>query len=409
MRVQPEVNGQRLADLQAHRLAIQQNYDTTLAQLRTVNAELAALASGEPLDVTEVQPLLPPYTTLLAYFALDDATIAAFLLTRTQFRVVELPVEHTTLTDTVRSFYLFADRDALFTDHDAAHPQPLVDLHASLITPLLKHLTASHLIIVPHGLLHYVPFAGLTDGTTYLGDRFLLTTLPSASTLPFVLQKRKDPLSLPPPLVLGNPTTARADLLAFAERAADSIGKLYGVKHLVRHSATKQTLLQRASRAGITHLAAHGRYNAAEPLESFIALAPDGGNQQDGRLTVREVYNTLRLPRADLVVLSACQTNVGEPSNGDEVVGLTRAFIFAGTPSVIATLWSVDDRATGLLMEYFYTHLKAGASKAAALQQAQQMVRRAYPHPYYWGAFVLTGDGGTVQVKPGLGEHPVQP
>jgi CHAT domain-containing protein len=76
-------------------------------------------------------------------------------------------------------------------------------------------------------------------------------------------------------------------------------------------------------------------------------------------------------------------------------VGLTRAFIFAGTPSVIATLWNVNDHATGLLMEQFYTRLRAGGSKAAALQQAQQAVRKDYPHPFYWGAFVLTGDGGT--------------
>jgi CHAT domain-containing protein len=88
-------------------------------------------------------------------------------------------------------------------------------------------------------------------------------------------------------------------------------------------------------------------------------------------LTVREVTNTLRSGQADLIVLSACQSNMGDVSKGDEVVGLTRAFIFAGTPSVIATLWSVDDRATGLLMEQFYTHMRAGAGKAAALQKAQ--------------------------------------
>jgi CHAT domain-containing protein len=179
----------------------------------------------------------------------------------------------------------------------------------------------------------------------------------------------------------------------------------------MREHATELTLLEQAGRAGIVHLAAHGRFNAAEPLESFIALAPDSGDQQDGRLTVREVYNTLRLPRADLVVLSACQTNVGEVSDGDEVVGLTRAFIFAGTPSVIATLWSVDDQATGLLMEHFYRFLRAGADKAATLQRAHQAVRKAYPHPYFWGAFVLTGDGGNVTAQAGSPElsHLTQP
>jgi hypothetical protein len=96
------------------------------------------------------------------------------------------------------------------------------------------------------------------------------------------------------------------------------------------------------------------------------------------------------------VVLSACQTNLGDLSEGDELVGLTRAFIFAGTPSVIASLWSVEDESTALLMERFYTHLREGAGKAEALRQAQIEVRDQDPNPYYWAAFVLSGDGGKV-------------
>jgi hypothetical protein len=96
------------------------------------------------------------------------------------------------------------------------------------------------------------------------------------------------------------------------------------------------------------------------------------------------------------VVLSACETQVGTLSIGDDVVGLTRAFFFAGTPSVIASLWPVDDQSTSLLMERFYTHLRAGMGKAAALRQAQIEVKERYPNPYYWSAFVLSGDGGEV-------------
>jgi len=95
-------------------------------------------------------------------------------------------------------------------------------------------------------------------------------------------------------------------------------------------------------------------------------------------------------------VLSACETNVGAVSAGDEVVGLNRAFIYAGTPTVISSLWNVDDAATALLMERFYIHLRAGKSKGEALRQAQMDVRAKYPHPYYWASFVLTGDPGPV-------------
>jgi CHAT domain-containing protein len=134
-------------------------------------------------------------------------------------------------------------------------------------------------------------------------------------------------------------------------------------------------LIERAGSAGMIHLAAHGRFNASGPLESFIALAPDSIKQPDGRLTVREVYSTLRLPQTDPVVLSACQTNVGEVSDVDEVVGLTRAFIFSRTPSVIATLWSVDDRATELLSER-RSHLVA-----SRVYPRSRLLCSALPHP----------------------------
>jgi hypothetical protein len=107
----------------------------------------------------------------------------------------------------------------------------------------------------------------------------------------------------------------------------------------------------------------------------------------------------LDLHQTELVVLSACQTQLGQLSAGDEVVGLTRAFMFAGAPTVVASLWSVDDAATALLMERFYGHLQTGLGKSAALRQAQlDLLQDAIyrDDPYYWAAFVLSGDGGQV-------------
>jgi CHAT domain-containing protein len=100
------------------------------------------------------------------------------------------------------------------------------------------------------------------------------------------------------------------------------------------------------------------------------------------------------LTRTNLVALSACETQLGAQSKGDDIVGLNRAFIYAGASSVIASLWTVDDEATNLFMKALYGHLKRGMTKAAALQAAQAATRKKYPHPYYWAAFVLTGDPG---------------
>jgi CHAT domain-containing protein len=116
--------------------------------------------------------------------------------------------------------------------------------------------------------------------------------------------------------------------------------------------------------------------------------------KNDGRLEVHEIYELDLTKVTNLVVLSACQTNLGLLSRGDDVVGLNRAFLYAGTPAIIASLWSIDDEATGLLMQRFYTYFKEGINPAEALQKAQKELRQQrpeYSHPYYWSAFILTG------------------
>jgi CHAT domain-containing protein len=127
-------------------------------------------------------------------------------------------------------------------------------------------------------------------------------------------------------------------------------------------------------------------------------LQPD--ESEDGRLETHEVFN-LDLPQTDLVVLSACETHLGELSSGDELVGLERAFLRAGSPSLLTTLWPVDDEATAELMEQFYTHLRAGVPKAEALRLAQMETRKEHPEPYYWAGFVLVGDYGEGPASPG--------
>ena len=159
------------------------------------------------------------------------------------------------------------------------------------------------------------------------------------------------------------------------------------------------------------HLAAHGGYNAANPLYSAIYLAPGGaGTAGDGRLETHEVYG-LNLKDNALVALSACQSNVGELSAGDELVGLTRAFFFAGTPTILSSLWSVDDAATAALMTAFYRHWQAGLGKAEALQAAQAEVRGnpQWASPFYWAGFVLNGDPGAPTAKvSGAAAQPVE-
>jgi hypothetical protein len=180
------------------------------------------------------------------------------------------------------------------------------------------------------------------------------------------------------PLILGNPATGDYDAAAlaterdelgnlrFAEQEAEAIAALYETDALIREAATESVVREQAGASRIPHMAAHGVYNPVAPLQSLIALAPDDdahdNRASDGWLTTAEVYG-LDLANADLVVLSACQSHLGDLTAGDQLVGLTRAFFFASTPTVVASLWSVDDRATGLLMERFYTHLQEGTAR----------------------------------------------
>jgi CHAT domain-containing protein len=291
-------------------------------------------------------------------------------------------VTYNELNAAVREFYDFASLEEV-------PPPVLVQLHEWLIAPVQAYLKTPVLGIIPYNVLHYVPFAALSDGRRYLGEQNTIYVLPNASSLPFVTKKRKsEPGTL---LAMANGQPVGLPALHNADAEVQAIATLYHTQPLLGSAATRSAFVAQAAQAGIIHVAAHGQLNPAAPLLSRIVLAPDGAN--DGSLTVADVYG-LDLQQADLVVLSACQTQVGAFSAGDDIVGLTRAFIYAGAPSVVSSLWSVDDQATGMLMTAFYTHLKQGKSKAEACRAAQADTRAKYPHPYYWAAFVLTGDPG---------------
>jgi len=378
-------NADRIRTLSSQLAAKRREYAEVLTRLKISDPEYASLISISPLKLPELQRLLDADTTLLSYFVTADTTLA-FVVTREAFQAVELPVSEKELNAAIDELRSFASV--------GGPPSPaLARLSASLIEPLLPLLKTPLVGIVPHGTLHLLPFAALRGkkAGSWLGDDYTLFHLPTGSSLPFIQQKRK---------------AARGDLFAVsqgraaglpplrhAENEAQTIAALFGTTALIGGAATETAFRERAGRSGILHIAAHGQLNAAAPLFSRLVLAADDEFEtaRDGSLEVREIYG-LDLKQASLVVLSACQTQLGAQSRGDEVVGLSRAFIYAGTPAVLASLWSVDDVATASLMTSFYGHLRKGVGNAAALRAAQAETRGKHPDPYYWASFVLTGD-----------------
>ena len=226
----------------------------------------------------------------------------------------------------------------------------------------------------------------LTNGNQYLLDRFTILTVPSGTVLTYLDKKHRQPPERT--IVFANPDLGDPELeLSYAEEEASRI-RFYRRHALINvgKAATEDLAREQASQAGILHFATHATFQADRPSNSAILLSP--GKSSDGRLEVNEIFS-LKLP-GSLVVLSACETAMGRVTSGDEIIGFTRAFMYAGSPRIIATLWSIDDEATSLLMDKFYSQLTT-LSPADSLRKAQIDIRERYAHPFFWAPFVTYG------------------
>jgi CHAT domain-containing protein len=260
-------------------------------------------------------------------------------------------------------------------------------LYKRLFQPIESVLGKRSLIIVPHGVLHYLPMNALHDGRSYLIDRYSISMMPSASTLKYLSKRNVGKNG--GILIFGNPDLGDAKLdLAYAEQEArDVAGIRPNSKVFVRKEATETALRKYSNDYSYLHFATHGQFNPEYPLQSALLLAPD--SQYNGMLSVNKIYS-LNLA-ADLVTLSACETGLSKIANGDDLVGLIRGFLYAGSSSIVASLWKVDDLATSQLMTRFYKEMDR-TDKREALRTAQLETKKKYPHPYYWASFQLTGN-----------------
>ena len=364
--------------------AAERDYREFLDRVRKENAEQASLMSVEPVNVADLQTLLPEATAVVEYLVSRRRTVA-WVITRTSIRAVALPVGRDELAAEVRAF-----RKSVEGQGPLADVQKQAEaLHERLFAPARAHVKTGRVVIVPHDVLHYLPWGALRSKQgRWLVEDYTLSTLPSASVLRFLEAKRAAGAG-GGVVAVGNPDLGAALNLRFAEREARAVADHYaGATLLVRRDATEERAKALAGGARLLHFATHGELDERDPLASGLLLVP--GGPEDGRLEVREIFG-LDL-QAQLVVLSACETGLGQLSTGDELIGLQRAFLYAGTPAVITTLWKVDDRASFALMREFYTGL-ARADGALALQGAQRAAMKEFPHPFAWAAFGLTGVG----------------
>ena len=361
--------------------ALDRDYKAFLDRVRKENREQASLMAVEPVTLAEIQGLLPVGTTLVEYLVVDSGALA-WVVDRQRVKVVRLPGDRQSLITQVSRFRAAITKLAPISDVQAQ----AVALYRRLLEPLRREIRGDRIVIVPYGVLHYLPFPALrSPAGRWVVEDFAVSTLPSASVLRYLTDKGTGASSRA--LVIGNPDLGAELALPWAEREARMVGQREReATVLVRGDATEVQVKKLLDTAGVIHFATHGDLSESDPLSSALLLV--GGGGQDGRLEVREVFG-LDL-HARLVVLSACETGLGKLSRGDEVVGLQRAFLYAGTPAVVTTLWKVDDRATFELIRAFYTRLDS-ANPVEALRQAQLEAMRTFPHPFAWAAFGLTG------------------
>jgi len=340
--------------------------------------ELATLVSVTTPAAAEIQSKIKDDETLLEYYCAGKDWYV-FILTSKTIAAQKLPS-----VDIEKN--IDALRKTIATRNMPEFNQSSRTLYRQIFAGAAPAIKTKKLIIVPHGSLHYLPFAALSDGNDYLIDSFSIRMLPSASVLNFLTERTKQ--AGRGALIFGNPKLDDPKYdLKFAQDEALAIGRIIPEsKVLLRSEASKTNLQNFGSNYSIIHLAVHGVFDPDKPLNSALLLAADRNN--DGLLRAGDLYN-LSL-RTDLVTLSACETALGKVATGDDVVGFTRGFLYAGAHSLISSLWQVDDEATSNLMVNFYTNLSK-MSKDEALQQAQLKVKKHYPHPYYWAAFLLTG------------------
>lgn len=364
-----------------------------ISQLRLQEAHFAPVAErdefAQPLSFEALQAQLPPDLMLVSYHIVGEE-ILAFVHSRGELQVTRYLTQVPAVQNLLRQLNAQWDRFRAGPDFAQRHmaaleksvQRVLASLYTELIAALASWLTpGAPLCIVPHGILHHVPFHALFDGQNYLLDRYEVSYAPSATVLALCQQRSSN---VPAHALIAGVSDA---LIPAASAEVQSVAREVeeaGIETetLADEAATLAAIQTRAPNCDILHLACHGLFRADNPIFSSVKL-------HDGWLTAADVMQ-LHL-KDSLVTLSACESGRGTVLQGDEVIGLPRAFLGAGAAAVVVSLWLVQDETTVTLMTHWYRQLRAGLGRAVALRAAQQALRERYPHPYYWAPFVLIG------------------
>lgn len=411
----------QFAEINARLQKTRSDYESFRAALYSAHPELQVQQGQTPgFDLQRTtSALLHPQTALLEFIAMEEKT---FLFVATiaakdhspQLSVYQIPISRSRLGEEVEKF-----RQQL-ANHDLTFGAAASNLHNLLIKPALGQLQGkTNLIIVRDAGLWELPFQALrNDAGRFLIEDFAVSYAPSLTALVEMTRLKQSRQNQPEQtslLAFGNPKFGVSNSAADGKRGTTvltplpssqaevtQLAALYGAERSKIYfgaEAGEERLKAEAGRASVLHLATHAILNDASPMYSQIVLAqPDEKSSEDGLL---EAWEVMKLDlRANLVVLSACETGRGRASAGEGLIGLTWAFFVAGAPSTVVSQWKVDAESTSELMQEFHRRLRAKQTSgfalltADALRDAELKLLRnpKYRHPFYWASFSLIGD-----------------
>lgn len=407
---------------------LRQAYENLIAQFETDYPDYYQLKyDANVVSVEDVQSMLRDNQGLVEYFA-GDSSLYAFIITQQDFRVQEIKRDFP-LQDWVKELrqglynYHYTNRKSktLYDQYNSLYVENALRLHDKLVRPLGD--LPEKLIIVPDGVLGYLPFEVLMtsrpkDNADFRSHPYLFRDHQisynfSATLWRWMRNKknraRKGLLAFAPSFtgsgslhedIVGR----RRDLgpLFYNTSEVEAVHQLLGGQLLAGTEATADKFRSLAANHRILHFATHAKVEDGDMDYSFLAFSETEDTLDEDKIFIRDLYD-LQLP-ADLVVLSACETGIGELQRGEGIISLARGFAYAGAKSIVTSLWSANDRSTAEIMVNFYRQLEEGKTKDEALHSAKMtyLEQQSDPlaaHPYYWATFVAIGDMGAIAVR----------
>jgi len=434
---------QKVMDLKNQVTSLELQKAENIEWIKSQYPSFYQVTSADPMIITDVQKNILHKNNLLIEYIVDIEKTLIFAISKDTLVYKEIDISRKDLEK------MFSRLSALYRFNDSSKPtfsssifnaqmagfsiEPLHSFYKLLVQPLEQQLEGvSNLIIVPDDLLYYLPFeAFVTDTaltetnydfvhTKFLLEDYNISYAPSATVLnPQFTRKDEAELDL---LAFGNPdysklaqdttwnslgepeTTSEYVQLPYSEYEVNQIGNTLGSSGTHIFTKTEASEKEFKARAGdyrVVHLATHFVLNDDDPLYSKVLLAHAENSEEDGFLQPYEIFN-LQL-KAELVVLSACNSAWGKLSKGEGLIGVSKAFQYAGVPALLVSQWNVDDKATGTIMDLFYEHLKEGQSKNHALRLAKldylKTASADHKDPFYWAPFILMGNQNPVALK----------